>query len=233
LFRDGLIRVLVETRFRVLSHYRKLSELPPDIAPTGDHCVLLVGIDNDFETVLERLPSIKAQNAQMHVIILGDHFDAEQLLAVVECGADGYLLKRQVDADGLLKSMDLVVRGECVLPHRFIEFIRLRLRSQITAPPETQSRPIAKVMMTPPGWPACKAEPEETDPDPRLSHKERLILGHLTHGASNKHIARELQIAEATVKVHVKGILRKMRVQNRTQAAMWAVHNIADRSAPA
>ena len=44
-------------------------------------------------------------------------------------------------------------------------------------------------------------------------------------GASNKHIARELQIAEATVKVHVKSVLRKIRVKNRTQAAMWAWSN--------
>ena len=56
-----------------------------------------------------------------------------------------------------------------------------------------------------------------------LSSKEESILNWLTRGASNKMIARELDIAEATVKVHVKAILRKTRVQNRTQAAMWAV----------
>jgi hypothetical protein len=46
---------------------------------------------------------------------------------------------------------------------------------------------------------------------------------HLTQGASNKHIARELNIAEATVKVHVKGLLGKIGVKNRTQAAVWAM----------
>jgi hypothetical protein len=45
----------------------------------------------------------------------------------------------------------------------------------------------------------------------------------LTQGASNKHIARELNIAEATVKVHVKSLLGKIGVKNRTQAAMWAM----------
>jgi two-component system nitrate/nitrite response regulator NarL len=49
---------------------------------------------------------------------------------------------------------------------------------------------------------------------------------HLTKGASNKHIARELNIAEATVKVHVKSLLRKIRVSNRTQAAMWAIKHV-------
>ena len=48
-------------------------------------------------------------------------------------------------------------------------------------------------------------------------------------GESNKVIARKLEIAEATVKVHVKAILRKVRVRNRTQAAMWAMQNAVTR----
>jgi two-component system nitrate/nitrite response regulator NarL len=56
----------------------------------------------------------------------------------------------------------------------------------------------------------------------RLSTREAQILRHLTQGASNKLIARELGLAEATIKVHLKAILRKAKVANRTQAAMWA-----------
>ncbi|MEA2737171.1 MAG: two-component system, NarL family, nitrate/nitrite response regulator NarL, partial [Acetobacteraceae bacterium] len=58
----------------------------------------------------------------------------------------------------------------------------------------------------------------------RLSERERLILTHLKVGASNKQIARDLDVAEATVKAHVKSLLRKLRVNNRTQAAMWALN---------
>jgi two-component system nitrate/nitrite response regulator NarL len=67
----------------------------------------------------------------------------------------------------------------------------------------------------------------ETDVDdmPRLSDRERCILNCLIAGDSNKTIARKIDIAEATVKVHVKAILRKVRVQNRTQAAIWAMSN--------
>jgi len=57
---------------------------------------------------------------------------------------------------------------------------------------------------------------------PNLSGREVQILGCLTDGDSNKLISRRLQIADATVKVHVKSILRKLRVKNRTQAAIWA-----------
>ena len=59
--------------------------------------------------------------------------------------------------------------------------------------------------------------------EPRLSERERYILRCIIEGDSNKHVARRLSIAEATVKVHVKAILRKIHVRNRTQAAMWAM----------
>jgi two-component system nitrate/nitrite response regulator NarL len=60
---------------------------------------------------------------------------------------------------------------------------------------------------------------------PRLSAREKCILRCILEGGSNKAIARQIGIAEATVKVHVKAILRKIRVRNRTQAAIWALNN--------
>ena len=60
---------------------------------------------------------------------------------------------------------------------------------------------------------------------PQLSPREKSILRCLVEGDSNKSIARKIDIAEATVKVHVKAILRKIRVQNRTQAAIWAMNH--------
>jgi two-component system nitrate/nitrite response regulator NarL len=58
-----------------------------------------------------------------------------------------------------------------------------------------------------------------------LTPRENEILGCLTEGASNKLIARQLGITEATVKIHVKALVRKIGVQNRTQAALWAVQS--------
>jgi two-component system nitrate/nitrite response regulator NarL len=58
---------------------------------------------------------------------------------------------------------------------------------------------------------------------PLLSGREEAILDGLVRGLSNKQIARECSITEATVKVHMKSILRKIRVSNRTQAAIWAL----------
>ena len=61
-----------------------------------------------------------------------------------------------------------------------------------------------------------------------LSAREEEILGCLVRGSSNKEIARNLAVAEATVKVHLKAILRKIQVKNRTQAAIWAVNHLTD-----
>jgi two-component system nitrate/nitrite response regulator NarL len=70
---------------------------------------------------------------------------------------------------------------------------------------------------------APAAGPAET-----LSPREREILRCLARGASNKEIARELDVAESTVKIHVQHILRKLELTSRVQAAVWAVeHRIA------
>jgi two-component system nitrate/nitrite response regulator NarL len=67
------------------------------------------------------------------------------------------------------------------------------------------------------------AEPKLSDlKECKLSAREAQILGCLKEGAPNKLIARKFDVTEATVKVHVKAILRKIGVANRTQAAMWA-----------
>ena len=60
---------------------------------------------------------------------------------------------------------------------------------------------------------------------PHLSAREKCVLRYLVKGYSNKLIARKIDVAEATVKVHIKAILRKIQVLNRTQAAMWAINH--------
>ena len=72
---------------------------------------------------------------------------------------------------------------------------------------------------------------EDRANDARLSPREKEILSHLVAGRSNKLIARHLSIAEATVKVHLKSVQRKIRVENRTQAAIWALANLPEPNA--
>jgi two-component system nitrate/nitrite response regulator NarL len=76
-----------------------------------------------------------------------------------------------------------------------------------------------------------KSSSPRSDVD-RLSPREREILSHLVEGHSNKGIARILGITEATVKVHLKSVQRKIRVENRTQAAIWALANLPEPGDP-
>jgi two-component system nitrate/nitrite response regulator NarL len=73
-----------------------------------------------------------------------------------------------------------------------------------------------------PPAPAAMAAAEPADPIVTLSPREREILRHVARGASNKEIARALDIAETTVKIHVQHILRKLNLSSRVQAAVYA-----------
>ena len=97
---------------------------------------------------------------------------------------------------------------------------------QALALSEPQPGPNLSVWSSP-AEPASRADQSKRGPM-RFSERENDILRCLIAGASNKLIARELQIAEATVKVHVKALLRKMKVANRTHAAISALQLIGD-----
>ena len=103
--------------------------------------------------------------------------------------------------------------GETVFPPDFLSFVRDPASDFFgkSEPHEQDNRPI--LFST------------EDATAPQLSPREKTILRCLVEGDTNKSIARKIDIAEATVKVHVKAILRKIRVQNRTQAAIWAMNN--------
>ena len=136
----------------------------------------------------------------------------------MEAGADGYLAGDNVSADMLLKALDLVMSRAAVIPLALMGLMKDRapeplvidVDREIDVSEHTTGQLALKIQ-------DCSAI--------ALSKRGQLILWHLTQGAPNKQIARELAVAEATVKVHVKAILRKIRVTNRTQAAMWAISN--------
>jgi two-component system, NarL family, nitrate/nitrite response regulator NarL len=109
------------------------------------------------------------------------------------------ILTYDLSAPGFVQSLRLICSGERVFPRDLAMGRR------------------------PPG-PSPEAKSDRT----RLSPREKEILSHLVVGHSNKLIARQLGIAEATVKVHLKNLQRKIRVENRTQAAIWALANLPE-----
>jgi two-component system nitrate/nitrite response regulator NarL len=121
---------------------------------------------------------------------------------------DGYLLA-DISPAALCESLRLVAMGEKVFPSRMV------------------------TLLAAPRW--QKQEPSVYyGTASLLSEREMEIVARLAGGMPNKVIANDLEITEATVKVHLKNILKKLGVSNRTQAAIWAInHGIAAAQQPA
>lgn len=216
LFRAGLTSILAGSRFQVTASCANIDELGKRIL-IEKPVVALVTLDKEAETILMQAAALTEQG--LRVLMLSERFRPEEVFAAIEAGADGYLLKNEISPDALLKSLELVCLGGVVIPHGFSKLLKNSAPPEVPAAVENPGK-VTEASQEPPA-PLCAPADEL-----RLSNRERMILTQLTQGASNKQIARELNIAEATVKVHVKSLLRKIRVNNRTQAAMWAMGNL-------
>jgi two-component system nitrate/nitrite response regulator NarL len=170
-------------------------------APAGDAGtdadVALVDACGDFRAILADVMEIRRLRPKLAIILLTDTFNPKELVDSVQAGVNGYLLK-SITADALVYFINLVMIGETVFPSNLAAFLA-----------RDRALPVSG--------------DEELEADVNLSNRERQILDQLVSGSSNKIIANRLSITEATVKVHIKNLLKKIKVKNRTQAAMWAV----------
>ena len=223
LFRLGLIHLLAKTRFRVVADGASLRELPSRIA-NARHGLVLLGIDGETTEILAELAPLR--RAGFRVVMLGNRLDAQTLSVLLGASGQGYLLKDEISSEMLLKSLELVLLGAMVVPCGLVQCLiggapgEVELLLQPKAAEE--GAPELPPLSTPP---RLVPPPTESSATAGLSAREQAILERLMQGASNKHIARDLYIAEATVKVHVKSLLRKIQAKNRTQAAMWGINH--------
>ncbi|WNO54216.1 response regulator transcription factor [Stakelama saccharophila] len=162
--------------------------------------VLDQGSDNYSQ---DDIRGLQARYPGSRIVLLAENFDFDNMVAAFRAGAHGYIVK-DIPCESLVGSLQLVALGERVLPGALVD----RLPS---------SPAIGSAL------PAASGEIQEL-----LSDREIEILRCLVIGYPNKLISRRLDISEATVKVHVKAILRKLKVQNRTQAAIYALHHGID-----
>jgi len=148
---------------------------------------------------------------------VADHHRLDELVSAFRAGANGYFVD-VMPCDAFIKSMELLMMGETIFPPA-LSFV---LDSEGDDLDKEVDHPGEAV----PGDENNQAILVTTDDAlAPLSPREKSILRCLIEGDSNKCIARKIDIAEATVKVHVKAILRKIRVHNRTQAAIWGVNH--------
>lgn len=162
--------------------------------------VVLLDLHMPGTSGLEAIPLFKDEVPETEIIMLTVSEDADCLIEALRAGARGYLLKN-IETEFLLDSIRRAVEGESIMSPQMTSLLADAMRTTSN-----------KIVGTENGL-------------GKLTPREREIIVMLAHGDSNKKIARKLDLAESTVKIHVQGILRKLNLSSRVQAAVFAVEN--------
>ncbi|MBQ5939546.1 MULTISPECIES: response regulator transcription factor [unclassified Massilia] len=162
--------------------------------------VILLDLNMPGMSGVETLQLLLQDRPDAAVLMLTVSEEAEDLAAALQAGARGYLIKN-IDADYLIRAVERAAAGESVLA----ESMAGKLFAHVQR-----------------GGAKAPAPVSELD---KLTPREREILACLARGESNKLIARVLDLAESTVKIHVQNILKKLGLTSRVQAAVFAVEN--------
>lgn len=200
LSREGLSAILAREGIEVLTAVDALSALEAPCSTGSSPDLVIVACTADSVPESLSLEQIVTSFPASFVVGVTAVQDVDR---IIECFKAGFksVIPSDVSTEVFQKSLRLVLEGERVYPASAIE-------SLLTGgPSDVQARDGTRAAA------------------PRLSTRERQILEGLAMGNSNKVIANDLGLSEATVKVHIKSVLRKLRVRNRTQAAIWAMRN--------
>jgi two-component system nitrate/nitrite response regulator NarL len=196
LSREGLKRLIVASGLPASC----LSFADAEHLPAGHddpQHLLLVECEGE-ESALAMAHLLRDQLAHSPIALLCSDFPLAVLKNGLAAGINGFLT-RDMPFAALLQSLRLILIGQKILPTRCIDHL---VGSDVSTLP---------------------ADWNESADHQQLSRREIGVLHCLIDGDANKVISRRLNIAEPTVKVHIKAILRKLKVGNRTQAAVWAV----------
>jgi DNA-binding NarL/FixJ family response regulator len=139
------------------------------------------------------------------VLALSGYDDADLIFRAMKIGAKGYVLKTMASAQ-LIYAIEEVLGGKIYLPlalsSRFFEYFQQSFREE-----------------------SSKQESDEENLLSYLTQREEEVLELLTQGVTYKGVAQKLFISETTVKTHVNNIFQKLQVNDRTQAAVFAIKN--------
>jgi two-component system nitrate/nitrite response regulator NarL len=198
LFREGLKRVLADRKLNIVGEAASLSDALPLLRSLKQRVDLVIcdqpeGLAQPFDA----LKRITREFPKTPVVILADQLDAAQVDMAVAAGASGFLPK-SISAAALSLSLELITLGENLF-----------------------TAPAALWRHREPGEQRPASDGAELSKS-ALTNRQRQILEYLEAGLSNRAIAEKLEVAEATVKVHVRSLLQRINVDNRTQAALWA-----------
>ncbi|MBC2732326.1 two-component system response regulator NarL [Thiobacillus sp.] len=194
LFRKGVIQLIQAT-----PEFRFVGEAPSgkegiQFAQRLHPDMILLDLNMKDMNGVDVLKAIKDEGLDSRVIMLTVSDQADDLMAALQAGADGYLLK-DMEPEDLMQKLVEAAHGKITISERLTQLLVASLREK--------SRPTSLA-------------------EAGLTEQESRILDHLIGGKSNKLIARDMNIAEGTVKVHVKHLLKKLNLRSRVEAAVWA-----------
>ncbi len=197
--REGLRRILTEQSFAIIGVHRDPAELDLDPFYDMPDNVPLVIIDSTTENFgLETCRYIHARWPDCKIVFMAADCQSQMVAEAFHAGIDGYVGKH-ISCASLAEMLKLVALGEKMIPSQVVfDLASLKTEKDL-------------------------GELKVTTGEANLSDREVEILKGLIRGEPNKVISRRLTVTEATVKVHVKSILRKLGVMNRTQAAIWGM----------
>ena len=196
LFRDGIISLLEAAGFTVVAEAGTGKEILDAMSDSTPDLVLL-DLTMPGMSGLEALKQIRLDHPDVKVVILTVSDDDDDLMAAIQAGASGYLLK-DLDSQEFLELLSGLERGEAPMTRKTAG----RLMSRLASPQQDTNKAL-----------------------PHLSDRELEVLGLVSRGMANKAIADRLSISENTVKYHMKNILQKLDVQNRTEAVSHALQS--------
>lgn len=158
--------------------------------------ILLLDINMPKINGVEVLSEIRKKNLPVKVLMLTVHDEVDYLVKAVDIGVDGYIVKDSGSAE-LKKAINCIMNGEKYIQPNLIPALNKRL----------------------------VARDSDIDKIELLTKREMEVLIHVANGMFNKEIANSLNISERTVKNHISSIFKKIDVNDRTQAAVFAIKN--------
>lgn len=193
---EGLRRIIHDDGLEVAQVGASVDDIA--LAGGANTRLILVDLPNPAAQV-SAVGALVARDDEAKCLVLAEKLDYAAMVACFEQGAHGYVIKN-VPCSTLTALLRLACLGHKILPPDLADMLR---RDEVLV-----SEP--------------SGESEVSIGSAQLSRREYDVLCCLMAGYPNKLIARKLDVSEATIKVHVKAILRKLNVMNRTQAAIWA-----------
>jgi DNA-binding NarL/FixJ family response regulator len=219
LFREGVTALLKHTPYKIIATAKRPSELKEVRISAGSRMLIILGVDDGGSNPSEAGENIRVLRSQFPgctIVVIAETHAPANFQQILTAAPDGYVANLS-SRDVLLKLLEVALLDQQVI---------------VLSRPNSSSTPADESDLskrTSSGnhdntydlqYPAARGG---SNKDPQLSQREREILFRLAEGDSNKQIARLCKITESTVKVHLKAILRKITVHNRTQAAIWAI----------